>query len=1598
MVSAFQFGFNENPAAQTKYSTPGAMEQIGLEDLKAPWASTVVPAIWDNVETMGDILQGSTNINTLNQQAYEAGEERIPAAELNAKYPHMQFDTSQYASTAKYMSERGLRVQDLEWLKEHSTVKTKGALFIPEILSYISKSFTDPVELGIMAATWGTGAVLRTAVPQLAKFSGTGLAYKMAGMALPENALIADMSAAHLPLSARLSGRLVEGFAENALGNLAVEPWVMSASKRLGDDYTMLNSLMNVVVGGLTGSVFHTVGGAISDPFIRMSTENKLKAAAEHLALKMNGEDGIMSAAQNVLPVTTLTAQDVFVAKNVDIIKRADGQYVVKFTDEQGLLGKHAGVVGKTPGDAIRNLQYMYATKTNDAILFRQLNEVYGNVSAPPASDTNLRPFSGTSKLRTIKNTTSIRRGRTRYKLDFESQADRVFYAISKILNRKKNANKSFSEIVDQKDVLIEALEWITQNLGDTTEADIRSHAMQVTKYITGQADKNFSATNPDKAIKIPAIIKSSDFYVHPEFLSSDAWKGRLEEQKAILLGADKEAAINLLGEIYSANKEVYTARLEGLKTTRSEIQKLISATDEQLKTFSKRDLVRKNIVDSIKAATKHITDEQLTQYLYMLDVVTGDFVRFLEENNIVYTVSKEQQLKTEKRLKQTVMTKAKTSDIREQWASGLSQYEDIRTTFFTEEDIYGQVHTTMSENITDTDLDIIFQAKSGKYHIQDALYADNTTEYTNNLTLEEQQQIEQDTAALDNLIQKSHTTTDLVVYRGVPDKGSMKLIYGNVQPGQIIQTKGFLSASVMEDTAYNFGIDSSTPVVLKMVLPKGMNAIDLEVEIARNLATSKYKELRTKSPEELDAISEGEILLDGIDQDKAERAAFTLYGALEGEVMLPRDLALKVLDVQDDINLAGGKLITVTPDATLNNIYGNNIFRDNVDLFFNKVQEMNENYKAQLAQLELGTPEHKAIATEAFFNGYILSDETINAYPELRIARDLTQEIPGTWLMQATNKESLANRIVGEFMKDMTPEKFMMNYGYNYVYALGKGKFTRSPERAIAATGKAVLYEIPAGPYFSVQSSHIYSNVLEALVEWEPALKQYIDQGEDVQFQVLQKLAAEAPTFLNKSGVSFLQYLDAMNLTSRKKVKKQTEWGRLMFDDGEIIYPLQNIPGEVKQIGEITLFNKLSPDAVPAVSPEMVYKSIVQGMINEVENLQTDIVKLKKERADVKKEQTAQAPLQNQLDTQVETQAKRLETNKKETIKKEKQLKEAKKKREQIIKNVNEKAEPYNAVIKGAVDVGTEGKYIVTLFQNADISTLVHETAHIFRRTMLDADMLEQAEAALGVKDGKWTVKNEEDFAVAFEKYLAEGKAPAKGLEAMFEAFKSWLTQIYIKLSQSPMEQDFSPELRQVFDQLFAEERLRMAEQAGYKHEDITKQMYSNALEQHRSSLDRINQNIKDIETLLKNERVLDKTTFAKFQQEKLARIQSKLDMLETPEALTQSEIRDKMKEISIEARREENEYKEIADSQYQKNVEFKGDDTSFYENELAMAENSLMTYANTLGLTEEQVSMLLNESTDDLNMAKLQEEAEANAILEGALREFGDCARGEL
>ena len=130
----------------------------------------------------------------------------------------------------------------------------------------------------------------------------------------------------------------------------------------------------------------------------------------------------------------------------------------------------------------------------------------------------------------------------------------------------------------------------------------------------------------------------------------------------------------------------------------------------------------------------------------------------------------------------------------------------------------------------------------------------------------------------------------------------------------------------------------------------------------------------------------------------------------------------------------------------------------------------------------------------------------------------------------------------------------------------------------------------------------------------------------------------------------------------------------------------------------------------------------------------------------------------------------------------------------------------------KGAFDMATwvrEHRAVVHAFESADVSTIAHELAHLFRQDLVWADnsaMLELAEEWAGVKDGVWTEAQEEKFARAFERYLAEGKAPNAGLKKLFDAFKKWMIEVYRAIKGSDIDVKLTPQIRKVFDALLTE------------------------------------------------------------------------------------------------------------------------------------------------------------------------------------------------
>lgn len=139
----------------------------------------------------------------------------------------------------------------------------------------------------------------------------------------------------------------------------------------------------------------------------------------------------------------------------------------------------------------------------------------------------------------------------------------------------------------------------------------------------------------------------------------------------------------------------------------------------------------------------------------------------------------------------------------------------------------------------------------------------------------------------------------------------------------------------------------------------------------------------------------------------------------------------------------------------------------------------------------------------------------------------------------------------------------------------------------------------------------------------------------------------------------------------------------------------------------------------------------------------------------------------------------------------------------------------------KAQIQFDRTGKAVLRALKDPDVSSAIHEFAHILRRDAYrDGGVTEAEQLALemwaGVKEGKWTVAAEEKFARAFERYVRDGKAPTKELRGLFQRLKNMLVKVYETVAGSAIDVEISPDVREVFDNLLGkragEERARRA------------------------------------------------------------------------------------------------------------------------------------------------------------------------------------------
>lgn len=150
-----------------------------------------------------------------------------------------------------------------------------------------------------------------------------------------------------------------------------------------------------------------------------------------------------------------------------------------------------------------------------------------------------------------------------------------------------------------------------------------------------------------------------------------------------------------------------------------------------------------------------------------------------------------------------------------------------------------------------------------------------------------------------------------------------------------------------------------------------------------------------------------------------------------------------------------------------------------------------------------------------------------------------------------------------------------------------------------------------------------------------------------------------------------------------------------------------------------------------------------------------------------------------------------------------------------------------------------------ITLFKNANLSTLIHESGHFWREMIRKYAAMDGASEQLKAYnetlenwlDSEWSKHNKvvvqldgsytlfyndeklqegfasrdeaidtakhECFARAVEKYFRTAEAPSFSLRKLFATFKGWLTRIYTNAEKLDVE--ISPEVKDIFDRLLA-------------------------------------------------------------------------------------------------------------------------------------------------------------------------------------------------
>tara|TARA_R110000751_G_scaffold54334_3_gene117021 strand:+ start:11017 stop:12312 length:1296 start_codon:yes stop_codon:yes gene_type:complete len=244
-------------------------------------------------QTLGDVL-GATAEETwarnplsstadligLKAAALNDNSPLIPKEDLNKEYGDLglSFEEDEYQSVVDIM------VQEKEAERQRQSIMARGpqglGVGIAKFGVGLGVSMLDPINV---ASAFIPGGILKLGNKAKAMFAGKGA--KVAPTTLE------TQMAKQVVEKGFTRARFKKGFAEGAIGAIAVEPLVLSAANELQADYGLVDSFLNVTFGSIMGGGLHVGAGKLKDYGVNKQFKAKQRQARKNLTEAIGPEE-----------------------------------------------------------------------------------------------------------------------------------------------------------------------------------------------------------------------------------------------------------------------------------------------------------------------------------------------------------------------------------------------------------------------------------------------------------------------------------------------------------------------------------------------------------------------------------------------------------------------------------------------------------------------------------------------------------------------------------------------------------------------------------------------------------------------------------------------------------------------------------------------------------------------------------------------------------------------------------------------------------------------------------------------------------------------------------------------------------------------------------------------------------------------------------------------------------------------------------------------------------------------------------------------------------------------------------------------------------